>query len=178
MEQSDELLMQGVSSGDLKLLSGLYERYKVMIYNYFLKMTYDRELSNDLVQNVFIRIIKYKSSYNPDYSFKSWIFRIAKNTMNDHFNSATKKNEFVDVSQLEGFFHDGESNEQIAREKNLYAALSQLEPDKRELIVWSKLQGMKYEEIAGIKETSVGAIKVQIHRTMSELRKIYFSHEN
>ncbi len=98
--------------------------------------------------------------------------------MNDHFNSAIKKNEFVDVSQLEGFFHDGESNEQIAREKNLYAALSLLDPDKRELIVWSKLQGMKYEEIAGIKETSVGAIKVQIHRTMSELRKIYFSHEN
>lgn len=175
---SDEMLMQMVARNDLDQLKHLFQRYKKRMYNYFLRLTFDPDLSEDLVQNVFIRVIKYKNSFNPEYPFKSWIYRIARNVFNDDYRARTKVDDHVEITEIPGeVLTDEKSSEEKEREKVLMKAIHQLPPEKRELIICSKFQGMKYEELAEIRETTVGAIKVQVHRAMGQLKEIYFQYE-
>ena len=66
---SDEELMSQVRSGVGEMLGVLFERYHVPLFNFYLKLTGDRPVSEDLVQEVFFRILKYRHSYRPDTPF-------------------------------------------------------------------------------------------------------------
>ena len=160
-ELSDEKLMELVKFGKLNFMELLFMRYQKQLYNYFLKCTLDQEDSRDLTQNVFIRVMKYRNSYREDRGFRVWLFQIYRN----QFNPVDQ------MPELAGEEIDGE---QLEREERLHKALGMLPPEKRELLVMGKFQGLKYEEIARIRDMSVGAVKVQIHRTIAELRRIYF----
>ena len=164
-----------VQRGKLKYIELLFSRYQKQLYNYFLRCTMDREESQDLTQNTFVRVMKYKTSYRPEREFRIWLFQIARNLVRDHFRSGRENIEYFDPGDhLTGMQVDGIDEERIQREEKLHQALAKLPPDKRELLVMSKFQGMKYEEIAGIRDISVGAVKVQVHRTIAQLRKLYF----
>ena len=64
---ADENIMQSVSNGGIPQLATLFDRYHIRMYNYFRKMNHDKSLSEDLTQEVFERVIKYRESYNSDY---------------------------------------------------------------------------------------------------------------
>jgi len=153
----------------------LFNRYQKQLYNYFLKCTLNPDESQDLTQNAFVRVMKYRSSYNVMYSFRVWLFQIARNLVKDYFRIARiYRNQFNPLDHLQNHAADELDSEQLEREEKLHKALALLPPEKRELLVMGKFQGMKYEEIAAIRGMSVGAVKVQVHRTVAELRRIYF----
>ena len=174
-EISDEILMNRVKQGDLPEMSGLFERYHVKMYNFFLKLTFDKAVSHDLTQNLFYRIIKYRHTFKDDNSFKSWIYQMARNVhvdyrkqnkrMSDRFENVEEYNE--DISEYSVTFSEEEY-------EHLDKALSKLHPDQLEIIVLSRYQGLKYEEISKIQNSSVANIKVQMHRAIKQLREIYF----
>jgi len=85
--------MLKVKNGDLDHLGLLYERYKKQLFGFFYNLNRDKDLSEDLVQNTFIRIIKYKHGFKGDGEFKSWMFHIARNVNIDHFKKNKKNNE-------------------------------------------------------------------------------------
>lgn len=93
---SDEEIMIKVKNNQLALMKPLFDRYHVKLYNFFLRLTYNEDVSKDLVQNVFYRIIKYRKTYNPEYKFKSWIYQLARNNFAD---DATKA---MVINSLEG----------------------------------------------------------------------------
>lgn len=174
-ELADEQLMELVKLGKLNFMEMLFMRYQKQLYNYFLKCTLDRDDSQDLTQNTFIRLMKYRNSYRTGRNFRLWLFQIARNQVKDHFRVAKiQRDRFNPLEHLPEPADDGIDEEQQEREQKLYRALALLPPDKRELLVLGKFQGLKYEEIASIRDMSVSAVKVQIHRTMAELRRIYF----
>src|ERR1051326_3831130 len=74
---SDEDLMSQVRSGVGEMLGVLFERYHVPLFNFYLKLTGDRPVSEDLVQEVFFRILKYRHSYRADTAFRAWMYQIA-----------------------------------------------------------------------------------------------------
>jgi RNA polymerase sigma-70 factor (ECF subfamily) len=177
-ELTDEIVMGRVKDGQLSELSVLFDRYQVKLYNFFLKLTLDKGASEDLTQNVFYRIIKYRHTYNDrEGSFKSWIYRMARNLHADHCRQQKKKTEII--RQL-GDIHDNISpDEERLQEGDLNKlglALLQLQPDQRELIMLSRFSGLKYEEISKIHGKSVVAVRVQLHRAIKHLRKIYFKY--
>src|SRR4029077_11075259 len=81
---SDEELMSQVRSGIGEMLGVLFERYHVPLFNFYLKLTSDRSMSEDLVQEVFFRILKYRHSYRPETAFRAWMYQIARNARVDH----------------------------------------------------------------------------------------------
>ena len=169
--------MEDVKQGDLAKASLLFDRYHKHLYNFFVKISGDRELGNDLTQNVFLRMLKFKHTYKTEAKFKSWIFQIARNIYADHYrkNKEATTREISNLQQQEEAVDVQWANSE--REKLLYIALYRLNIDQRELLLMSKFQKMKYEDIALVYETSVGAIKVKVHRAIKKLQENYFKLE-
>lgn len=172
--------MLRVKDGALAELSELFDRYHLKLFNFFMKLTFDKTASEDLTQNLFYRIIRYRHTYEGmENSFKPWIYQMARNIHSDYYRQQKKNSEVFRKPEMD---HENiNSNDSGAFGEDDYRrlewALLQLDSDQREIIVMSRYQGLKYEEISRIRNISVPAIKVQVHRIMKELRKIYFNHK-
>ena len=167
--------MKRVKDGNLAELSVLFERYHVRLYNFMLRLTFDRSVSQDLTQNLFYRIIKYRHTFKEDHSFKSWIYQLARNIHVDFCKQQQKKTErYTQVEEYnENFAEEKEGFNEEEYEK-LDRAMARLTPEQKEILVLSRFQGLKYEEISSIRDLSVPAIKVQVHRAIKQLREHYF----
>jgi RNA polymerase sigma factor (sigma-70 family) len=176
---TDESIMEAVKGGNLQQASLLFERYNKRIFNFLARMTFDRELAEDLTQNVFLRIIKYRNSYREGLKFQSWIYQVARNVFSDHYQaSKNRTSDFVDVENVSDHMADsGETEEMDEREKILHRSLARLSEEQRELLVLTRFQHMKYEEVALIMDTTVANIKVKVHRAILKLREYYFELE-
>jgi RNA polymerase sigma-70 factor (ECF subfamily) len=177
-ELSDEKIMLLVKEGRLSELTELFERYHVPLYNFFLRLTLDGPLSEDLTQNLFCRIIRYRQSFEPTVgSFRSWVYRMARNVYADNLRQERKvpdRGEIPEEASERLAGHEaGYSEDQYER---LDAAMARLSPDQREILVLSRYQGLKYGEISKIKGISIPAIKVQVYRALQRLRSLYFKH--
>jgi len=174
---TDNSLMLKVKNGDLDHLGLLFERYHKMLFAFFLRVHRNRELAEDLVQNVFVRILKYRSGFKGEGEFKVWMFFIARNVSNDHFKKEKKLGHSEDLTKWDDKvtdFRDNEEKEQKNIElKLLNQALEQLEPDKRQLIVMSKLEGIKYKDLAEMHQVTEGNIKIRVFRALKEWKGAY-----
>lgn len=170
---SDNALMLKVKEGDLDKLGLLFERYNRRLYRFFYRMTHRRDVSEDLVQGVFERILKYRSTYTQNGSFSTWIFQIARNLQIDHYRSNQKQEElddFINWDELEGDNFESEKEQQEKEElKLLQKALDQLDETKKQTLVLSRFEGFKYKEIAKIMDCTESAVKVRIFRAINEL---------
>ncbi|WP_010662008.1 RNA polymerase sigma factor [Marinilabilia salmonicolor] len=172
---SDEDIMLEVKQGNIDALSLLFKRHHKHLFNFFLQTGVEYHHSEDLTQQVFYRILKYKDSYREKAGFRKWMFTIARNIMRRHFETRKRHPEqelpaiLLNISERQTI--DSEEEERI---KALYKALEKIPPQDRELISLSRFQGMKYEDIAEITGTTVGAIKVKMHRALKKLRDLYF----
>ncbi len=176
-EQTDENIMLRVKDGQLADLALLFERYQVCMYNFFLKLSFDRSASEDMVQTLFYRLIKYRHTFKPgEGTFRPWIYQVARNVHADFHRQQSKTNGHVKT--VDEYPADIAGEEAVYREDDLEKldrALLQLAPAQREMILLSRYQGLKYEEISRIMDVSVAAIKVQVHRAIKQLRSIYFT---
>lgn len=171
--------MEAVKSGNLQQVSLLFERYNKPIFNFLARMTMDRDLAEDLTQNVFLRVMRYRSSYKEGMRFQSWIYQVARNVFSDHYQTIKNRfAEFVDVEKMEGSINEAtEHLEQEEREKVLHQSMLLLSEEQRELLVLTRFQHLKYEEVAVIMDTTVANIKVKVHRAIQKLREHYFQLE-
>lgn len=176
---TDEVIMEAVKSGNLQQATLLFERYNKRIFNFLARMTIDKALAEDLTQNVFLRIIKYRNSYRDGARFQSWIYQIARNVFSDHYQTIKNRySDFVDVEKISDHMPDNEDSEILdEKEELLQRSLARLSEDQRELLVLTRFQQMKYEEVAALMDTTVANIKVRVHRALIKLREHYFELE-
>lgn len=176
-ELSDEKIMLQVREGQLSELTELFERYHVPLYNFFLRLTQDKALSEDLTQNLFYRVLRYRLSFEPaSGSFRSWVYGMARNIYSDHLRQEQRVPRGVSGAS-EGLELVAGQDVRYTEDQfeRLDAAMAKLSSDQREILVLSRYQGLKYDEISRIKELSVPAIKVQVYRALRKLRDLYFS---
>lgn len=168
--------MMKVRDGDLDKLGLLFERYNRRLFAFFYRLTHRRDISEDLVQGVFERILKYRESYNGDGAFSTWIFQIARNLHIDYYrkNSRTKtEDNFSDWNSLAA--DDSEIKLKSEDERNrllLKRALDQLDEEKKRTLILSRFEGFKYREIAKIMDCTESAVKVRVFRGINELKEI------
>lgn len=168
--------MLKVKEGEVDQLNLLFERYHRILFSFFYNMSQNVQLSEDLVQNVFVRILKYRYRFRGEGDFKAWMFHIAKNVHFDHY----RKKRITTTDSIEDWQDQIQDQNPISsqllieQEKMnlLKQALQQLDSEKREIIVMSKLEGLKYHEIANILGTTEGNVKVKVFRAMKALKAI------
>jgi RNA polymerase sigma-70 factor, ECF subfamily len=181
MVETDENLMQAVRSGDVAKLGVLFDRYHRPLFDFFVRMTGSRSTAEDLVQDVFFRILKYRATFREESRFKAWMFHIARNARIDHFKKhpvdGLLPEEGAGALQSSSPFPDREL-EQEQQIRLLECAMFRLPEEKREVLVLSRYQDMKYEQIAELMGCEVGAVKVRVHRAMKELREIFLRLSN
>lgn len=169
--------MRSVRNGDVAKLATLYTRHQRPLFNFFLRLTSSRPVAEDLVHDVFTRILKYRTSYGEQELFTPWMYRIARNAHIEH--SKRRRLEIVpaDPENLrEPVSAEPGPADQVEHDQNialLRRALSQLPDDKREILVLSRFQNLRYEEIARILDCEVGAVKVRVYRAVRQLEQIY-----
>lgn len=174
MQHTDERLMLSVRDGDVRKLGLLFDRHHQRLFSFFCRLTGNRSVAEDLVQDVFFRILKYRKSFREDSRFNTWMFQIARNARADFFRKHSSEPSLqidFDVADASPF-----PNEKLEREqesKRLNQALLELPSDKRELLVLARYQELRYDEIAELLNVDVGTIKVRVHRAIKQLREIF-----
>jgi RNA polymerase sigma-70 factor (ECF subfamily) len=137
--------MLAVKAGQADKLGVLFERYSKALFSFFYRMTSDKETSQDLVQNVFFRMLKYKHTFTADGKFITWMYHLARNVSADHFKKS-KRFSFSRSLDLWESRIPGDSNreDQLSKEQELellQQALEQLPFEKREVLVLSRYPG-------------------------------------
>jgi RNA polymerase sigma factor (sigma-70 family) len=175
--QADHLVMLAVRDGDVERIGVLFDRHHRMLFNFFLRLTANRGLSEDLVQDVFFRMLKYRQTFQADTSFTAWMYQIARNA---HIDQARKRrlevvpdDEAAWDSVASSDADPQERLEQAQEIRLLRQALDRLPLEKREVLVLSRFQNLKYSEIAEVLGCEVGAVKVRVFRAVRELGQIF-----
>jgi len=173
---NDTQVMENVRDGKVEQLAILFERHHVSLFNFFLRLTGSRPLSEDLVQDVFCRILKYRHSYRGTSKFTTWLYQIARNAHIDHLRKQKS------TLPLEEQWDEPPSSDPIPENKFetgteialLQRAMSRLPVKRREILILSRFHGMKYREIANLMDCQIGTVKAHVHRAVKELGRIYF----
>lgn len=152
-------------------LTELYEHYKKSIYSYLYNSTLDSNAAEELTQDIFLKAFRFFNSFRGDSSAKTWIFKIARNTLISHIKKKSKVKEY---SLNEAILQD--NNHHINNmEIRLYIkkTLKMLNEEERTLILLRDLNGFSYKEIGNIMKFSEGKVKVGIYRARKKFREIY-----
>lgn len=170
--------MLDVRDGDVAKLGELFMRHQAALFGFFLRLTGQRASSEDLVQLVFYRILRYRHTYRDQGSFRTWMYHIARRTLSDYRRHAIHHEVRTGESETAELLADEAPHARelaAARDDSalLQRALAGLSPDEREILVLARFQEMPHAEIADILNISVGAVKVRVHRAMKELRHAF-----
>jgi RNA polymerase sigma factor (sigma-70 family) len=172
---SDRELMGEVKGGDLARLGELFERHHHRLFNFFLRLTRERSAAEDLVQEVFVRMLKYRQTWKTDAEFTPWMFRLARNAATDLWRARPKELPADDETPepVAEVVHPVDTMEQVDRRRRLALALDRLPREKRELLLLARFSEMRYDEIGELLGVSVGAVKVRVHRAMKDLKAAF-----
>jgi RNA polymerase sigma-70 factor (ECF subfamily) len=175
---SDHEIMIAVRGGEVVRLGELFERHHHRLYGFFVRLTSQPSLSEDLVQMVFYRILKYRHTYRDEGKFSAWMYHLARKVAADHFRKSATVPIATDPAELPELADSApDSAERAAGSDDLallQVALDRLPVEQRELLVLSRLQNVEHRDIARLLDSTPGAIKVRVHRALKELREVYF----
>ena len=185
---SDEQLVQ-LSLKDQDSFYYLIERYEPKILRYIKRITnISPEESEDLLQEIFIKVYRNLNRFNRKLKFSSWVYRIAHNEIINQYRKKKSYSAAIDLftenddtDYLAGFISEALEidNDYISREnaEKVRAALAKL-PDKyREVLILRYFEDQSYKEISDILRKPAGTVATLINRAKSKFRKIAQQHQ-
>lgn len=182
---SDHELVALAQKGNEKAYRELLGRYQRPVFSLIYRMLRDREQSEDLAQETFVRVFNNIDRYDPKYKFSSWIFKIATNLTIDHIRKKEVATVSIDGSRYAVTADEieastitvasGDENpEELLEAKELGESIEQaigaLRAEYRTAILLRHVEGREYQEIADIMSLPLGTVKTFIHRARHELR--------
>ncbi len=173
MEELDDAeLMARVRAGQAEPLALLFERHHRPLYGFLYRMTGHTATSEDLVQEVFLRVLRYASSFKVGAPFRPWFYRIARNVLADHGSRFRQEVPLEPhATGLCASEPSAHARLETAQEQDrLTQALAQLPVEKRELLLLSRDPDLSCGDLAELYGCSPGALKVRVHRALRELR--------
>ena len=180
----DNSLVRAYLDGSDYAFEVLVTRYQDRLVSYINSMVHDYDRSIDLCQEAFIRVFKNAHRYEGKYQFSTWLYRIATNLAIDELRKRQRRGRFLFCTIIERF-QSGQEAVSLpdrrqcpertfdAKEKaeRLEVAIESLTEKYRLAFVLKEVQGLSYEETAGVLNISLGTVKSRIHRAKLLLRE-------
>lgn len=145
----------------------IYNYTKSSVYGIIINIVKSRDVTEDLMQDTYIQVVKSINSYNSDYKFSSWVIMIARNKAIDYYRK-NKKEMLIDITESEYLFPNVKSD--VTNELNANYYLSLLDDDEREVVILYAMENYKHKEIAKILNKPVGTITWLYNKAMKKMR--------
>ena len=180
MENYEAKIMAEVAGGNLSAFREIVERHQNPLLNYIYRYTGDRASSEDIAQEVFLRVFKNAKEYQPLSSFKTWLFKIATNLCLNELRDNRIHRNTIDIFELNeaGFVALASKHPSPARELEshelsftLKKALKSLSEKQRVALLLHKYSEFPYIEISQMMGCSISSVESLIHRARQSLKK-------
>ena len=182
----DALLVKNYVAGDENALATLINRHQSKIYGFIYSKISDRDISDDIFQDTFIKVIKTlkSNSYNEEGKFLPWVMRIAHNLIVDHFRKTKKMPMFRETDEFSIFsiMSDNAPNieSQIITtqvESDLKKLIHELPKDQREVLEMRIYQDLSFKEISELTGVSINTALGRMRYALMNLRKVIDKHQ-
>lgn len=177
MAQTDENLIKEILKGNESAMEILVKRHYDLVHSYIYRATNDYNISYDITQDVFIKIIKNIDKYNAESGkFQNWLLKIAANTTKDYFKSKTyaQRNENCDIENYQ--IEDKSNVIDIVSKKEeaikIKQAIEKLPNRQREAILLKYYNDLKITEISNITGDNENTIKSRLFNGIKNLKKL------
>lgn len=178
----DNLLIEQCLKGQQSSFSELIDKYKNLVFNLAYRMTYNLQDAEDISQEVFIRVYKSLSNFNPRYKFSTWLYQMTLNLCRDRFRKGKIPSISLDTPPNESDQKD--FNSLVANPKNnleetflqaeqtnfINDLITSLPFKYREVIILRHLKDLSYDEMSKILNISLGSVKTRLFRARDLLR--------
>jgi RNA polymerase sigma-70 factor (ECF subfamily) len=174
MKKVDET--QPLIEDDQQAFHELYQKYRERVYSICLRMTQNASESEDLTQDVFIRLFRTVGSFRGESAFTTWLYRLTVNLVLMHFRKRKRRlDQISEKGELSAYVIPGSQDPKRMRIVDhilLSEILTKLPEGYRQAIVLHDIQGLQHKEIAETRGRSVGTSKSQLHRGRAMLREL------
>jgi RNA polymerase sigma-70 factor (ECF subfamily) len=186
LQLPDSLLVHNYVEGDENSLTVLINRHQSKIFGFIYSKILDKDISNDIFQDTFIKVIKTlkSNSYNEEGKFLPWVMRIAHNLIIDHFRRNKKMPMFRETEEFSIFSimsDDSPSIEnKIIREQvevDLRKLIEELPADQKEVLIMRMYQDMSFKEISEITGVSINTALGRMRYALMNMRKVIDKHQ-
>lgn len=178
---NDRILLVKLRDGNEKAFDYFYQKYSLQIYRKIYKMTKVPSMSEELLQDVFVRIWDKRHLIDPDKPFKSYLYQIAQNIIYDFYRKVAReerlKNEIKSIfDEAENFTEDGinlKDTKQI-----LSHAIENLPPQQKLVFTLCKIEGKTYDEVSTTLGISNSTINGHIVKATKSIKNFMFKYED
>ena len=175
-------LIEQLKQGDESAFKFIVDTWKDMVYNTALSIVQQSEEAEDVTQEVFVQVYQSVQGFKGDSKFSTWLYRITLSKAMDHERRKKRKKRFGFVKSLFGenneavvdppdFHHPGVVLDNKEKSAILFKAVDKMPENQRIAFVLNKVEGLSYQEISDVMETTVSAVESLMHRAKSNLRK-------
>lgn len=173
-EPSDKELMELIQAGDEKAFRELVIRFQDRLLNFVGRIVTDRETSEEIVQETFLRIFNQKMSYTPQYAVSTWVYTIALNLSRSELRKR-KLRKFLSLDFLKEELDIELADTTVQRMSGLapvlQKAIEKLPQEYKTAFILCDIQRLPYQQIAEVMRVPVGTVKSRINRARSMLRE-------
>lgn len=176
-------LIQGLRSGNEAAFKYLVDTYQDRVFNTAIGIVQNAEDAEDVAQEVFIQVYRSINQFKGESKLSTWLYRIATTRALDLLRSKKSKKRFGVIQRLFGdgnepiwelpdFHHPGVALEKKENAAKLFRAINQLPDQQKAAFTLHKLEGLSYQEVSDVLETTVPAVESLMHRAKQNLRKM------
>ena len=176
-------LIERLKKGDETAFRMIVETWQDMVFNTSLGVVQNTEDAEDVAQEVFVQVYESINQFKGDSKFSTWLYRIAVTKSLDHLRKKKRKKRFAFLQSLFGaneeevihtpdFHHPGVGLENKEKAAVLFKAIEKLPDNQKTAFTLHKLEGLSYQEVADVMETTVSSVESLMHRAKGNLKKI------
>ncbi|MDD5151394.1 MAG: sigma-70 family RNA polymerase sigma factor [Flavobacterium sp.] len=182
----DALLVRNYVEGDENALTILINRHQSKIFGFIYSKISDRDISNDIFQDTFIKVIKTLKSraYNEEGKFLPWVMRIAHNLIIDHYRKNKKMPMYRETEEFSIFSIMSDDSltveNKIIQEQveiDLKKLIEELPADQKEVLIMRMYQDMSFKEISEITGVSINTALGRMRYALMNMRKVIDKHQ-
>ncbi|HSB29269.1 MAG TPA: sigma-70 family RNA polymerase sigma factor [Pyrinomonadaceae bacterium] len=168
--------IQPLIEDDQQAFHELYRKYHERVYSICFRMTQNASESEDLTQDVFIRLFRTFGSFRGESAFTTWLYRLSVNLVLMHFRKRKRRQDRInEKGELSAYIVPGSQDPKRMRIVDrilLSEVIPKLPEGYRQAIILHDIQGLQHKEIAETRGTSVGTSKSQLHKGRAMLREL------